>query len=923
MIDFKEIAQNALGYAANLVPSWCPNGKRSGPEWVAPNPTRSDNSAGSFKVNLLKGTWKDFATGDGGADLISLLAYIEGMPQLEAAQRIEEILGGPLPDIPKEAKGAKESKWEPLAFAPREAKASEMEWQEKGRLANWWAYRDEENRIIGYVRRFEDGKVKKNGKIEKQIIPLRWCRNKENGNERFISRGWDQRPIFNIGSIQENPTSPILLVEGEKCAQEAAKLIGDRFPVITWQGGGEAVEKVDWSKLAGKTILVWPDSDKAGITCAKALNRILSSFKANLKFVVPRPGEKSGWDVADFIQDDSPTAKDLLVFMNRNSKPFDKWEKEIGQEVEEPQNEPEPMIPEETNFDDSPFRCLGHNKENFYYLPRAKGQIVSLSASGHNSSNFMQLAQRTWWETEFPGKRGPSWSMAAERLIWENFREGIFTPEKIRGRGAWIDGKDIVIHKGDSLVKNGQAIDPVDYRGGYIYERGLRLQGSSGGIASKEDGIKVLELCKMFPWKSDVMGVLAAGWAFLAPICGVLPWRPHIWITGEAGSGKTWFKDNVLKPFVDGFGMLAQGSTTAAGVRQTLSKDSLPVLFDEAESNDRKSAERIGEVLELMRQSSMPGESAIFKGGANGESSSYVANSMFGLVSIVTTIQQQADEGRISLLELKSWDSSMERHKGRKKKEHFGQTSALVSELFSQENSQIFRNRAFKNIVTIKRNIEIFRDVCADHFGNQRAGDQIGTLLAGAFCLASDNLVSREKALAWLNAQDWKEQAVVLDSEKDQEAILRILLQEVVIVQTRDGRIERNIESLISAAIMANGGPGVEDDSVLTGSVAHSALKLIGINASRNPREKYFDVEFKHTGLDRILKNTPWSVGYAKVLQRVEGAEVIVRKRIQPSGKMKSVRLVRIPAEFIADHPELSLKEEKTNESQEPQMEFF
>ena len=38
------------------------------------------------------GVWKDFATGDGGSDLISLVAYVDGISQGEAARLVAEKL---------------------------------------------------------------------------------------------------------------------------------------------------------------------------------------------------------------------------------------------------------------------------------------------------------------------------------------------------------------------------------------------------------------------------------------------------------------------------------------------------------------------------------------------------------------------------------------------------------------------------------------------------------------------------------------------------------------------------------------------------------------------------------------------------------------------------------------------------------------
>lgn len=87
-LDFELVAARALASAAAIVPAMLPDGKRVGAEWVARNPTRADLHSGSFSVNLHNGKWADFASGDGGGDLIALAAYLEGCTQFEACQRL-------------------------------------------------------------------------------------------------------------------------------------------------------------------------------------------------------------------------------------------------------------------------------------------------------------------------------------------------------------------------------------------------------------------------------------------------------------------------------------------------------------------------------------------------------------------------------------------------------------------------------------------------------------------------------------------------------------------------------------------------------------------------------------------------------------------------------------------------------------------
>lgn len=92
-IDFERVNRRALANAVAVVRGLLPEGRLEGHEYVARNPLRPDRRLGSFKVNVSTGRWADFATGDGGGDLVSLAAFVSGLPQREAAIRLAESMG--------------------------------------------------------------------------------------------------------------------------------------------------------------------------------------------------------------------------------------------------------------------------------------------------------------------------------------------------------------------------------------------------------------------------------------------------------------------------------------------------------------------------------------------------------------------------------------------------------------------------------------------------------------------------------------------------------------------------------------------------------------------------------------------------------------------------------------------------------------
>src|SRR5271154_1099391 len=91
--DFDAINRAALANFPAVLARILPGGKRVGSEIVALNPKRADTRLGSFKVNRFNGRWADFATGDKGGDPISLVAYLVGVSQGEAARLLARMLG--------------------------------------------------------------------------------------------------------------------------------------------------------------------------------------------------------------------------------------------------------------------------------------------------------------------------------------------------------------------------------------------------------------------------------------------------------------------------------------------------------------------------------------------------------------------------------------------------------------------------------------------------------------------------------------------------------------------------------------------------------------------------------------------------------------------------------------------------------------
>ena len=92
-LDFGKINAAALRALPVILDRLAPGGTIHGQEWEGRNPRRADRKPGSFKVNVRSGRWADFASGDRGGDVISLVAYLTGMRQVQAARKLANMLG--------------------------------------------------------------------------------------------------------------------------------------------------------------------------------------------------------------------------------------------------------------------------------------------------------------------------------------------------------------------------------------------------------------------------------------------------------------------------------------------------------------------------------------------------------------------------------------------------------------------------------------------------------------------------------------------------------------------------------------------------------------------------------------------------------------------------------------------------------------
>jgi putative DNA primase/helicase len=113
----------------------------------------------------------------------------------------------------------------------------------------------------------------------------------------WISKGMPKnRPLYDLLTLDKS--LPLVIVEGEK-ACVAAREIG--LHATTWAGGSGAVDKTDWSTLAGFDVIVWPDADEPGRKAARQIAKTLHGVAARVRILPDDPDAADGDDAADVL----------------------------------------------------------------------------------------------------------------------------------------------------------------------------------------------------------------------------------------------------------------------------------------------------------------------------------------------------------------------------------------------------------------------------------------------------------------------------------------------------------------------------------------------------------------------------------------------------------------------------------------------
>jgi putative DNA primase/helicase len=503
------------------------------------------------------------------------------------------------------------------------------------------------------------------------------------------------------------------------------------------------------------------------------------------------------------------------------------------------------------------FSPLGYCGHDYYFYSITQKDVVKINT--FTNVQLFALAPESYWYANYPGKKETNWNQAKESLVIVSRAMGPFDPDICRGSGVWLDAGRVVVNAGNMLHVDGKVMSMSKIKSNHVYIRTAKSIPSLHPVAmDKYETTLLTTICEHIKWTSPKSGYFLAGWLALSRIAGALPVRPHVWLTGGAGSGKTTVMKRIIKPVMGGVHSYEEVSstTTEAGIRQSTKSLSKPLVIDEFESSkNSRTQERITNIQEILRHSWSASDAKITKGSPSGRVESFTVNFAALVSSIRPTLLNDADRSRFSILELSQAKDGMD------STEHWDQLTEMMDKLDTDYGERLFA-RMVKMIPVVIDNFKVLRKALIKFKSTARYGDQVGMLMAAYWALREDVAIDMETAIALINELQIEEDKNPGGIPDEYECLQYLATKKVMSRDSMGVLKEYTIDWLIRDAKHQNAlKEGGSKESLNT-------LMLYGIFVL----DDRFFVPTQNTELGALFRQTHWT-DWVSSLARLPGSD--------------------------------------------------
>lgn len=510
---------------------------------------------------------------------------------------------------------------------------------------------------------------------------------------------------------------------------------------------------------------------------------------------------------------------------------------------------------------------LGFTDNGSYVFLHQDKNILSVLSPNQlmTIAGLCDLAPMPFWVASYPkyGANGHILGMDEKgigNMLMEKCRKaGPFISSRVRGAGIWREGTRVIKNLRGPLPQS----ESLTY---------IRFESLPEFSAEREiDPVKLLKWMDHFNWSQDGLSMLLLGWTALAPICGVFEWRPHIFINGPKNTGKSTLIET-LADLLHPMAIVLDGTSSEAGIRQSIGADSRPVVLDEFESD--RNLGRMRNILKLARSASSA-KGPIARGTPEGKAIQFQIFSTFCFGAIIPIPGSNADASRIVEIELKPHDNDRN-------------VKAQIDEgrRYFQERKSSWPHQMIELIEPMLSSMQIFDKAMPS--GDIRHHLNMATLLGAAFTVLNKRAATQEEAAAMV--MKYEELIVDLsqvhETDEGKDCLNHLLCSKVG---------KHTVGDLITGRAFTPTPEGGID--IGSGDSSKNLLAGMGILMEGEG----FLVANRHPELNQIYKDTLWADGAWKTpLRRLDGAIANEQTRRRFSGGSLS-RATFVPLAVLQD----------------------
>ncbi len=263
-------------------------------------------AGGSFDFNLENGHWGDWAAGDSRHGLVGFVC--ETM-SCSSAQAVAFLIEEKFLDKKEAKKVLTDAEGDPLVLPiPTDMRSWEVAVEadsvrkDRGIIKAHWTFLDLDGSLLGYKYRVDSRNT------EKEIYTLTY-----RAHSGWVKKAWAKKmiPPYGLEQLRNGPTVRVLFVEGEKAADRARELFGERWKILSYSGvsGSKDLWLPDEEFWKDCEVVLWPDNDTPGREAGRKIQLMLEQLankprEIRVVRVENIPGLTPGWDLGDYKDED-------------------------------------------------------------------------------------------------------------------------------------------------------------------------------------------------------------------------------------------------------------------------------------------------------------------------------------------------------------------------------------------------------------------------------------------------------------------------------------------------------------------------------------------------------------------------------------------------------------------------------------------